>query len=240
MAEEAARPAWNRGGCCGCRTPSIPMRSLRAAAAGSRRLRARLGFPPKRAVVIFTGRLAPEKELFSLLGAFAAVAQRHAGCASDFAGRWAQPPRISKSAPGNWAWRTACGSRGGSRPAAFPTGSRQRPFHPGLLQRRFPVFAGGSHVGGVGFRGQDIPGNAQLIDPGRPRPARSGGRRSRHRGSHFEAAWRSGVPCADGRRGPPARGRELFHGQVSGPVRSAVRRGPPGRASKVTNDQAGC
>jgi glycosyltransferase involved in cell wall biosynthesis len=41
-----------------------------------RKLRAELGMPPQAASVVFVGRLAPEKELSSLIGAFAAVVQR--------------------------------------------------------------------------------------------------------------------------------------------------------------------
>jgi glycosyltransferase involved in cell wall biosynthesis len=46
------------------------------APAARRDLRQRLKIPARAGVVIYTGRLAPEKELSSLLGAFAAVAQR--------------------------------------------------------------------------------------------------------------------------------------------------------------------
>jgi glycosyltransferase involved in cell wall biosynthesis len=129
-------------------------------------MRARLGIPAQAAVVIFTGRLAPEKELASLIGAFAAVVQRMPGAILILLGDG--PSRASLEERARQLGLSASVRFAGNQPAGDVPGWLQASDLFALVSSNegFPCSLSEAMAAGLPSVVSDIPGNAQLIDWG--------------------------------------------------------------------------
>jgi len=131
-----------------------------------RNLRERFGIPAHAAVAIYVGRLAPEKELASLIGAFAAVAQRLPGALLILIGDGpsrreleARVAQLGLAAHVRFAGRQPVSDichwlRAGDLFALVSS------------NEGFPCSLSEAMAVGLPSVVTDIPGNAQLIDPG--------------------------------------------------------------------------
>ena len=135
---------------------------------GGRRqeLRARLGIPAEAAVVIFVGRLAPEKELASLIGAFAAVVRRIPGALLILLGDG--PTRGSLEERVGQLSLSASVRFAGNQPAAgIPEWLQAADLFTLVSSNEgFPCSLVEAMAAGLPSVVTEIPGNAQLIDSG--------------------------------------------------------------------------
>ncbi len=130
-----------------------------------RELRDRLGISPGAEVVIYVGRLAPEKELASLIGAFAAVASRRPRAVLILVGDG--PDRESLEARVRQLGLPACVRFAGRQPAGKVLEWLQAGDLFALVSSNegFPCALSEAMSAGLAAVVSDIPGNAQLIDP---------------------------------------------------------------------------
>jgi glycosyltransferase involved in cell wall biosynthesis len=135
---------------------------------GGRRqeLRARLGIPAEAAVVIFVGRLAPEKELSSLIGAFQTVVRRIPGALLILLGDG--PSRASLEERVERLGLSAAVRFAGNRPAAdIPAWLQAGDLFTLVSSNEgFPCSLVEAMSAGMAAVVSDIPANAQLIDSG--------------------------------------------------------------------------
>ena len=131
-----------------------------------REMRARLGIPAEAAVVIFAGRLAPEKELSSLIGAFEAVVRRMPGALLILLGDG--PSRASLEERARQLGLSASVRFAGNQPAAGVPGWLQAGDLFTLVSSNegFPCSLVEAMSAGMASVVSDIPANAQLIDSG--------------------------------------------------------------------------
>jgi glycosyltransferase involved in cell wall biosynthesis len=135
---------------------------------GGRRqeMRARLGIPSEAAAVIFSGRLAPEKELSSLIGAFQTVIRRMPDALLILLGDG--PSRASLEERAGQLGLSANVRFAGNQPAAGIPGWLQAGDLFTLVSSNegFPCSLVEAMSAGVASVVSDIPANAQLIDSG--------------------------------------------------------------------------
>jgi glycosyltransferase involved in cell wall biosynthesis len=129
-------------------------------------IRARLDIPAEAAVVIFTGRLAPEKELSSLIGAFEAVIQRMPCAILILLGDG--PSRGSLEERARQLGLSASVRFTGYQPAADIPGWLQASDLFTLVSSNegFPCSLVEAMSAGMASVVSDIPANAQLVDSG--------------------------------------------------------------------------
>jgi len=136
------------------------------ASAARQGLRDRFRIPAGAGVVIYTGRLAPEKELSSLLGAFASVAQRMPGALLILIGDG--PCRRELEARAAQLGLAARVRFEGRQPASAICHWLQAGDVFALVSSNegFPCSLSEAMAAGLPSVAADIPGNAQLIDSG--------------------------------------------------------------------------
>lgn len=127
-------------------------------------MRARLGIPAQAAVVVFTGRLAPEKELFSLLGAFQAVVRRMPDALLILLGDG--PSRASLEERAGQLGLSASVRFAGNQPASgIPNWLQAGDLFTLVSSNEgFPCSLVEAMSAGLASVVSDIPANAQLID----------------------------------------------------------------------------